>query len=53
MLEELLAAIDNAHNMEYIITRINQHIDELTKEDIVKIIEHYYDINYNIFEGIL
>lgn len=51
--EEVNSATTNCHNLLYVINRIEEFKEELTKEDIINILRYYYLFNKNIFDGIL
>lgn len=53
MIENINSATDNCHNLKYIIDLIEQYQDELSKEDIISILNYYYLFNKDMFDGIL
>lgn len=53
MKEEVEAGIDNCHNLIYVINKIEEFKNDLSKEDIINILRYYYLFNKNIFDGIL
>jgi len=53
MIEEVKAGIDNCHNLLYIINKIEEYKDYLSKEDIINILNYYYLFNKEVFNNIL
>lgn len=53
-INELTAATDNCHNLLYIIKKIEEYQDDLSKQDIINLLYYYYYIfNKDIFNDIL
>lgn len=53
MIEDINAATDNCHNLKYIINLIELYQDDLSKQDIINILNYYYLFNKDIFDDIL
>ena len=51
--EEIISGIDLAHNFQYLIKRLEQYKDDLSKDDIIQMLKYYYLFNKDIFNGIL
>lgn len=52
-INELTSSIDNCHNLLYIIKRIEEYQNDLSKQDIINILYYYYLFNKEIFDDIL
>lgn len=53
MIEEINAATENCHNLLYIINKIEEYKNYLSKEDIINILKYYYLFNKEVFNNIL
>ena len=53
VVEEVNSATTNCHNLLYIINKIEEYKDYLSKEDIINILNYYYLFNKDIFDNIL
>lgn len=49
-IEEITSSIDIYHNLIYIINKIEEYKDYLSKEDIINILYYYYLINIEIYD---
>lgn len=48
MIEEVKAGIDICHNLEYIINKIEEYKDYLSKDDLISILKYYYICNKDL-----
>lgn len=52
-INEITSATDNCHNLLYIIKKIEEYQDDLSKQDIINLLYYYYIFNVEIFNDIL
>lgn len=52
-INEITSGIDNCHNLKYVLRKIEEYQQYLSKQDIINILYYYYIFNVEIFEGIL
>lgn len=51
--DEIMASIDICHSLKYIIDRVKEHKDDLSKDDVITIFDYFYIFNKDIFNDIL
>lgn len=52
-INEITASTEICHNLLYIIKKIEEYQDDLSKQDIINLLYYYYLFNEEIFDGTL